>query len=438
MTDPVTIVLDDSLFSADCSEFLNLTSIGGPSLYPGFSTFNGTFMVSDSTCHLSRNLNRGTSISFYGFTPPAEANQTFTVSLSSSGSQDEQVSYPQPAVGDLWYTSAVTSPDSVLTDWIDIQFGGPNLIFDYALATVAELTELRGETILVDDSNSEIQWLGNWQEKTNYTLQNLNIPNVGPPTSHRGALSRPHGNGTHDSNSVGDMFIFQFQGTSITVSGVAPLGQEANDASGNVTGGDFHLSLNFTLDGISTSVVLTNGHPDVALAGSPHFSYFSHDPLDGGNHTLIMTVDIAINTSVTIDYLTYQPSFSSLLEKPNFPPINATSSTSTPSPTPSTIDQPVPASVKKSHTSAIAGGVVGGVAFVVLLSLGIWLLYRKNQQSKVSSLPTNKMEQYPNLAVEPFVLPSTVESGITRKGGTNTPSNSNYKFYAKAETFTPD
>jgi len=172
-------------------------------------------------------------------------------------------------------------------------------------------------------------------------------------------------------------------GSSILVAGVAPINRTVESfAPGPVLSppvSEFLLELNVTLDGTSHSVVFTNGGLSQP-GGSPHFPYFRNDSLEEGNHALIMTVkNVTGNTSVVVDYITYKPSFATLQNKPNFPPINLdNNTTSVPSPTPTPTPPPNPQD--KSNAGAIAGGVVGGIAFLVLLPLGFWLLRRKKRK----------------------------------------------------------
>ncbi|THU76281.1 hypothetical protein K435DRAFT_705147, partial [Dendrothele bispora CBS 962.96] len=298
---------------------------------------------------------QGTFMEFYGFTPPAKVDQTFKYFQDLTFTEER---YPEPSTGDLFYNTTTSAQTE-----LQLQFDEPFLLFDYAVASVAELETLYDQTIIVDDSNTEIQWGGSWEEKRNYTL---NVTLLGLDRySPAGPFNvRPHGNGTHESDKVGDYLIFQFQGDSKIVHLFSP-------------GGNFHLKLNFTLDGHSQLKVFTNDGEVSQLGGSPHFPYFRDDSLAEGNHTLIMTVDdVTGNTSVVIDYLTYKPSFATLKDKPTFPPVIFNdNSTSAPNPSQSPDSPPGP----RSNTGIIAGSV-GGVAFLGFLALGIWLLYRRKRQ----------------------------------------------------------
>ncbi|THV02161.1 hypothetical protein K435DRAFT_922085 [Dendrothele bispora CBS 962.96] len=318
----------------------------------------------------------GTIMEFYGFTPPRNTDQTFIVTFGGSSVAHSIEEYPKPNVEDLFYTSTVAEDSAIWT--IDIFTNGPQLFFDYAVVTVTELESLQGQTIIVDDSNTEINWAGSWVERKNYTLYGL-LELDAPNGITSRPEARPHGNSTHESDGIGDSFIFQFQGTSILVAGVAPLNRTVE----SFTVGDhesvldppvsnFRLELNFTLDGHSESVVYTNGgFPQPG--GSPHFPYLRNDSLSEGNHTLIMTVvDVTGNTSVVIDYITYKPSFATAGDKPTFPPISITGSNNTaPAPGPSGTQgsNPTQAPGHKFNKGAIAGGVVGGIVVLALLAL---------------------------------------------------------------------
>ncbi|THV02160.1 hypothetical protein K435DRAFT_836527 [Dendrothele bispora CBS 962.96] len=401
MSNAVTIVLDDSIFLFDSNDDCDFA--GGDGI---FTTFNATIMRAKANCRFwYQKMEPGTTIEFYGFTPPQNTDQTFLVTANGSSDLAFPGTYPEPSIGDLFYTSTVT--DEELATWeINMHTNGPLLIFDYAVVAVAEYEELQGKTIIVDDSNTEIQWEpeGNWEERRNYTLYGraetiwVNDTDLHPAT-------RPHGNGTHESDKVGDSLIFQFQGTSILVAGIAPLNRTVESLTDrpifNPPLGYFNLGLNFTLDGYSQLVTFTN--EDLSLpGGSPHFPYFRNDSLSEGNHTLIMTVvDVTGNTSVIIDYLTYNPSFATVRDKPTFSISNSTSA-----PSPPETQSPDPTPGPESDRGAIAGGVVGGVVFLVLLALGVWLVYRKKQQarrlyqreSQTMNAPTS------NLTIAPFVL----------------------------------
>ncbi|KAK7461014.1 hypothetical protein VKT23_008942 [Stygiomarasmius scandens] len=349
-------------------------------------------------------------MAFYGFTPPANLDQSFSSSINGSVVTNSSNTYTEANIGGLWFTSVQAG--NLPFEQITIGPIGSLLVFDYAIAPVAEFENLRGQTIFVDDSNSEIQWAGAWQEKRNYTLfGEVNLPRGDITNS---VPTRPHGNGTHESDSVGASMAFQFQGSSVLIAGVAPMNRTVEPFTrgpGLVPPvSDFLLELNVTLDGESQSVVFTNGEL-LQPGGTPHFPYFKNDSLEEGNHTLIMTIkNVTGNASATIDYITYKPTFDILQDKPNFPPIALDNNTS---PVPSPTMTPLPDPESKSNVGVIAGAVVGGVVLLVLLILGFWLLWRRKKRAREE----DDMNVTPNAqaAVEPFVLAGPVETS-TRKG----------------------
>lgn len=72
--------------------------------------------------------------------------------------------------------------------------------FDYLTVSAGNSTAMNGRTVMVDDSNSEIQWSGNWST--------LNLTNVGYDYS-----TGPYLDTTHWTETVGDNFKLSFVGT---------------------------------------------------------------------------------------------------------------------------------------------------------------------------------------------------------------------------------
>lgn len=153
----------------------------------------------------------------------------------------------------------------------------------------------------------------------------------------------------------------------------------------NATGS---ISIDFTLDGQTTSSSLfvpsgtTSSHTE-----TPQYLFFSAGDIEAGNHTLLMNVTQAVGSqSFAFDYLTYQPSFSTLVNKPNF---NSSLSTSTSSATSSSASSTatssstsVASTMKGNHVGAIVGGVVGGLALILAGILFLMCRGRKQKKSK--------------------------------------------------------
>ncbi|THU75913.1 hypothetical protein K435DRAFT_879998 [Dendrothele bispora CBS 962.96] len=273
-----------------------------------------------------------------------------------------------------------TSPEDSATGIQYFHFNTSGTEIDYMLIEVSEETDLRGQTILVDDSNPEILWHGgSWSEEV--IVQTNNRWNDRPNCSSASKQKiYPHGNGTHHSRSGGDSFTFQFAGTSILVAGFDP--RLPNSI----------LTMNFTVDSNST---LLSFSPDKDLnqssAGSPHFIYFSDDSLRPGNHTLIVNVEQIENTTATIDYLTYKPSFSNLLEKPNFSSGNLGKDRGTLG-----YDSNECISNNDNHRTVTALSVALGLVLLLDVLAGVYIYYRHRKERVTKNLaPTPYMLSEP-------------------------------------------
>jgi hypothetical protein len=81
------------------------------------------------------------------------------------------------------------------------------------------------------------------------------------------------------------------------------------------------MTLEFTLDGSSLTktfqVTSTTSQFQSQLGQQPNFEFFSYDFLTPGNHTLVVNITECINQTFSFDYITFQPSFSTLASMPN-------------------------------------------------------------------------------------------------------------------------
>ncbi|KAJ3815088.1 hypothetical protein F5876DRAFT_21901, partial [Lentinula aff. lateritia] len=239
---------------------------------------------------------QGTSISFTGdislsntsptwFLAGIDLNSPYNVSLPDVGTQI----YTQ------WYQTPML-PDGL--HFINLSSIFVNV--DYAIITAGATTQLDGSTIVVDDRSSEITYTGNgWTTSDTEIILGNGWVN-----------GAPLGNTTHRTSNVGDGFSLRFAGSKINVYGVFEW-----TATGNV-------DVDFILDGETTTSSLfvplntLVAHPEIS-----DYQLFSSGNLFAGNHTLIMNITQANGNQsfiLRVDYLTYQPSFSFLAEKPNF------------------------------------------------------------------------------------------------------------------------
>ncbi|KAF7302473.1 hypothetical protein HMN09_00881400 [Mycena chlorophos] len=398
----------------------------------------------------------GTSVSLYGITPPSSFNQTIAWSafpfniqsdLSSANAATFPLSeYAQAAFGGFLYETPTLSTGS---STIEVGLtGASGILIDYATATVGDGTSLAGQRIIVDDTSIEIFWNGTWSPKTDLVLDvSCTLPfdpmfNRNETTSFTAGM-HPHANSTHRSGTVGDSFVFQFSGTTILASGITPGNNTANN--------DWLLAMNFTLyDGNSTvpsSSWLTNftSDSDFTDATRPHYVYFSMEGLSDGDHTLfaqILAVSGNPPPQAQIDYITYLPSFATASQKPTFnpgafvaaldgggiPPAGTSASgqamTSSASITASAAQQSMSAAgnSSKSHAEAgpIAGGVISGLVFVlVLVATVLFYIRRKRTGQRAASESytiSTSLQPAPLRVASPTSFASAAGESTTEQG----------------------
>ncbi|KAJ3888331.1 hypothetical protein GG344DRAFT_53855 [Lentinula edodes] len=284
---------------------------------------------------------QGTSISFTGNTPSATNSPTWFLAGIDSNTP-YNVSFPD--VGTQIYTQWYQTP--MLPDGLHVvNLSSIVVDLDYVVITAGSTTPLSGSTIVVDDRSPEIAYTGSGWTTSDAELNFGGSYINGPPL----------GNTTHRTNNVGDGFVFPFAGNNIDVYGIFEW-----TATGSI-------GIDFTLDGETTpSVLFVPTGASVSQPEAAHYQLFSSGNLRTGNHSLIMNItQVDGNQTFVLDYLTYQPSFSSLSSKPNFTAsaLSGSESCSTSLPSP-----------------AIIGGVVGGVLGVVLIVALFFLLRRRRNR----------------------------------------------------------
>ncbi|KAK7449203.1 hypothetical protein VKT23_013349 [Stygiomarasmius scandens] len=389
-TSDVTIIVDDwASNSLVPSSFTYGGGWHGVLENSASGLYNGTrFTLNGTTGSVSWNF-EGLSISFFGFTPSPNSDQTFTAQVTSSDPSfniNETVSFPSASMLGQFYTSPeVPNPIHV---HLNVSNG---TVLDYFLIKASNATDLRNQTILVDDSSSEVYYTGNWTVQEDYFLQSPDLSDLGSSLSDDSRTSlriQPHGNGTHSSMTVGDSFTFQFAGSSILVAGIYPGFPNT------------YLSIEFTVDSDVYPQIFHYDGSTSLNAQYPHFIYFRNDSLNPGNHTLTVTiVQVEGNISATFDYLTYRPSFDTIAKKPIF---GNHSSSDSMSPSP-----PLPG----NHSAGtIAGSVIGGLLAFTLLGLGIFWFIRHRKHAQPQPTPSELPDSNPNLLIEPFIYQAPVST----------------------------
>ncbi|KAF8891349.1 hypothetical protein BD779DRAFT_198651 [Infundibulicybe gibba] len=228
----------------------------------------------------------GTAVAFYGNTPRIGLRNA-TVSIDGGSSYNS--SFPNPTSRSYlqWYQSPqLPEGDHTinLTNLADVSV-------DFIVVTAGPNTPLSGQTIIVDDSDPSIQYIGSWDRDREL---------FSPDSSTGNPSGFPFHNSTHRSLTEGDALTFEFTGTSIGIFGIFDFSTIGN------------LSVIFGLDGEWTPLTYAVG-PDTPefktkVGRRPNFSYFSQTSLAGGNHRLIINVTQPSNIPFIIDFLTYRPS----------------------------------------------------------------------------------------------------------------------------------
>ncbi|KAJ3501790.1 hypothetical protein NLJ89_g9183 [Agrocybe chaxingu] len=295
---------------------------------------------------------QGTSIAFFGVTPPANLSQNLTIAIDNDAPYNSSYSDPNPQTYRQWYQSPQL-PDGAHTVALSNLVGTS---FDFAVVNVGPDTPLVGQPVIADNDDTGFSFDGTWQ-------RNLAGFNSGP-----NADGFAFHNSTHDTWSVGSSFTYRFTGKSAAVYGIftwANLGL---------------LSLTFTLDGapLSKDFRVNSDTPQfiAEIGQQQNFLFHSYDFLESTNHTLVVNVTQCVNQTFSFDYITYTPTFATLADMPSLSQDGGDSNDNTGGQS---------STSKKTSTAAIVGGAVAGV-IILLLMLGLAFLFRRRRKTKRSSI----------------------------------------------------
>lgn len=334
----------------------------------------------------------GIEVRFFG-----DGFQSTAIQVALGGSPPQNTSTGNKALTyQQLYQSAILPADHH-----SIQLSGltDDTWFDFLVTTPGPNSPLAGQTLMIDDSYTGIQYIGDWQTSTDeiFSLHDA-----------FGALALM--NTTHHTSTIGAGLNISYTGTSMSVFGIVSWQQAGN------------FSLTYSVDG-GTKLVqpfVTNGtntaQPDIIH--QTNFKLAETGPLPAGNHTLSLTLNACNNQALVIDYILYTPAFDTLSAMPNLTqslPASSTESITSPSPT----GAPAPPS-STTPAGAIAGGVVGGIIILILLcALGIWCLRSKRQRGASDEAETKTQ------SIEPYVVQLASPASPPEKGaGTVSPVQS--------------
>ncbi|KAK7435053.1 hypothetical protein VKT23_019861 [Stygiomarasmius scandens] len=354
----------------------HMAAFGGPTNNNQTGNFNVSF--------------QGTNIAFFGET---NGTSTFQVQIDDDDPFDAMVpDFGAQSNYTQWY-QVPTLEDGIHTIKVSELQGG----LDYVVITAGPSTPFNETTnIMVDDDDtSEIHYSGDWDRNTDIITINGGRPS-GPPL----------GNTTHRTNTVGDSFIFQFAGTSVSLYGVF-LGTETGS-----------IDVGFNLDGqVSTKRIFVSPGAPPAFDESPNYLFFSASELEAGNHTLSANItDASGSQKFVLDYILYTPSFSTLSSKPTFalPQLPSSSVGSGPVSTAGSGSVDSQKGSSSAPMGAIIGGVASGIIVILLMLLTIFLIRRQRTSSRRHLL--NPRLSAGSAAVTPYLQSCSSASATSSSG----------------------
>lgn len=379
-----SVILDDSssafTYGGGAWTVSNLIQwYNGSSTYAAFAFTAGAGTLSVSF--------QGTSIAFFGNTPPVfNDSQTLIVSIDGGTPYNTTYADPNPQSYRQWYQTP-TLIDGKHTVLLSHVLG---TALDYAVVTVGEDTPLGTNRIIVDNEDPSITYKGSWSRSI-AEFDAGSLPD-----------GFPYHNSTQRSSTPGDIFTFQFSGTSATIYGIMDW---------NSTG---TLSAAYTLDNVTTPQIYTISKSSPEYLNNDgqqsNFLFYSFDSIPAGNHTLVVNITACVNQTFIFDYLTYTPSFSSLATMPNL-----TTQTSSASSTTSSPSTPLP-------IGGIVGGVLGGLALLFAIAAIILLMRRKRSRKQkndavpahatVESIGPSQSSPPTSETISPFLSASMSESQV--------------------------
>ncbi|KAJ7598056.1 hypothetical protein C8J56DRAFT_1021981 [Mycena floridula] len=367
------------------SVFPSLYFQGGSITWPAFDVFgpNNTAPTA-GTASLQLPF-QGTSVALYGITTVQgigiQNSQSFQVTMDGATPYTANTGDSPPHYIQWFQSRLVDQGDHVLQ--LD-NINGTGV--DYAVVTPGQDTPLDGQTLMVDDSYTNINYVNHWETQFAKKI-------IGAGSLYSGSSFQ---NTTHETDIVGAYMNFSWTGAELAVYGVYDwtlLG--SYDLTVTV---DNQQPFTVTFDSSTTNTLNVPNQPNVKL--------FTSGDLDPGDHTVVANLSRCVNQTLIIDYVQYTPGFSTLATMPILVDGHRSSPSvvgSTAAGKPTGLADSGSTSSKKVSTGAIVGGVVGGLVALVILGL-LFFLWRRRQRRPESLDRVYPMQQ--SYAVDPFVAPS--------------------------------
>lgn len=109
---------------------------------------------------------QGTSIAFFGNSPPSWASQQFQVTIDNNKPYNTSTSDTDPQHYMQWYQSPLLPSETHSISVSDMD----GLALDYMVITPGPDTPLTGHTLMIDDFYQGIKYSGKWQNLTSQTF----------------------------------------------------------------------------------------------------------------------------------------------------------------------------------------------------------------------------------------------------------------------------
>ncbi|KAJ7586590.1 hypothetical protein C8J56DRAFT_756019, partial [Mycena floridula] len=243
----------------------------------------------------------GVGIAFYGDIYTGTPSLAFNVSVDGKPATQSSVTsaagFFRVPYFPFWQSSVIDLASGDDTHTIDIT-QLPYIGLDFILVTPGTTTPLSGKTVIVDDDYANIQYVGHWQTSKGQQLQ-------GPGGDDDREPAWAFQNATHETTTPGDYFQFGYTGTKLTLYGIFPWNQPGTYRITVSVDGGTALPFQFS------SLVAGASGPQI------NFPLFTTGKLDAGDHTILVNLTECDSSTLIVDYIAYEPSFSSWSTMPN-------------------------------------------------------------------------------------------------------------------------
>jgi len=173
---------------------------------------------------------------------------------------------------------------------------------------------------------------------------------------------------------LGTSLLSFVAGTSVSVYGIRSWFKMGNLGATYAIDGTIISSKTYNITGLFE---VGDGPGDEA-----NFVYFSQEDLPAGDHTLVVNITFARHLDFILDYITYKPSFDTLLSMPLLNNTTTTIPSVSTDSYPSSAPQPSQVGTPQRLTVAIVGGIIGALALAAILGTWLFLERRKARQTE--------------------------------------------------------